>query len=120
MIENVVSAKRDSSLESAIRILYDKHIGSIVITDDEGKCEGIFTTRDALRAAIQRIPLITPLREVMTENPITVQEDASYNQAISIVAAHGIRHLPVVDEGDRLVGILSLRSFMDEIVGIAR
>jgi len=120
MVENVVTARGNSSLESAIRALYDKHIGSIVITNEEGKCEGIFTARDALRVAIQRVPLNTPLRAIMTKNPITVREDASYGQAISIIASHGIRHLPVVDERDLLVGVLSIRSFLDEVVGIAR
>ena len=120
MVENVVTARGDSSLESAIRALYDKHIGSIVITNEEGKCEGIFTARDVLRIAIQRVPLNTTLREVMTKHPLTVREDASYGQAISIVASHGIRHLPVVDDRDVLVGILSVRRFLDEVAGITR
>lgn len=120
MVKNAVTAGGDSSLESAIRALHDKHIGSIVITNEEGKCEGIFTARDVLRVVIQRVPLNTPLREVMSKNPLTVREDASYSQAISIVVSHGIRHLPVVDERDRLVGVLSIRSFLDEVVGVAR
>jgi CBS domain-containing protein len=56
----------------------------------------------------------------MTKNPITVREDDPYNQAITIVASHGIRHLPVINEKGRLTGIFSLRSFLDEIIGIAR
>lgn len=120
MIENVVTAKGDTSTESAIKTLYDLHIGSVVVVDDEMKCEGIFTGRDVLRLITQKIPLSTPIKEVMTKNPITVREEASYHEAISIVASHGIRHLPVVDDNDRLVGILSIRQFLDEIIGILR
>jgi CBS domain-containing protein len=56
----------------------------------------------------------------MTENPITIWEGASLSEAMTIVTSHGIRHLPVVDEKKRLVGILSIRNFLDEVVGISR
>lgn len=120
MIENVVTAKGDASTESVIKTLHDLHIGSLVVVDDERKCEGIFTGRDVLRLITQKTPLSTPIKEVMTKNPITIREEASYHEAISIVASHGIRHLPVVDDDERLVGILSIRRFLDEIIGILR
>ena len=120
MIERVVTAKADTTIESAIKTLDEKHIGSIVITDDEGKCEGIFTERDAIRAIAQNVSLSTPLKEVMTKNPITIWEDASFAEAMALIVSHGIRHLPAVDEEKRLVGMLSIRNFLDEIVGIAR
>lgn len=120
MIKNVVTAKGDTSTEAAIKILYDMHIGSIVIVNDEGKCEGIFTGRDILRLITQKTPLSIPIKEVMTKNPITIRQEASYHEAISIVASHGIRHLPVVDDKDQLVGIISIRRFLDEIIGILR
>lgn len=120
MIKNVVTAKGDTSIESAIKTLYDKHIGSLVVVNDEGKCKGIFTGRDVLRLITQKTPLSKPLKEVMTKNPITIREEASYNEAISIVASHGIRHLPVVDRNEQLVGILSIRRYLDEVIGITR
>jgi len=120
MVNNVVSMKGNASIESAVRALYEKHIGSVVITDDEEKCEGILTARDVLRVILQGGKLDTPLKDVMTKNPITVREDNSYSQAISIVASHGIRHLPVINEKGRLTGIFSVRSFLDEIIGITR
>jgi CBS domain-containing protein len=120
MIEDVVMVEGDATAESAIRTLYDKHIGSVIVVDEEGKCEGIFTTRDALRLVAQKTSLSTPIKEVMTRNPITVKSDASFGEAISLISSHGVRHLPVVDENDRLVGLLSIRSFLEEVVGITR
>ena len=120
MIKKVVTVKGDATAESVIRTLHNKHIGSVIVVDDEGRCEGIFTERDAIRMMAQKSSLSTLIQGVMTKNPFTIREDASFSEAISIMASHGIRHLPVVDDNERLVGILSLRNFLDEIVGITR
>lgn len=120
MVENVATIKGDTTAESVIRTLYDKHIGSVIVVDKKGKCKGIFTGRDALRMIAQKTSLSTPISNVMTKNPITIRDNASFSEAISIISRHGIRHLPVVDENDQLVGILSIRRFLDEIVGITR
>lgn len=118
MTKNAVTDKGATTVESAIKILYEKHIGSVIIVDNEGKCEGIFTTRDALRVISQRISLKAPLNDVMTKNPITIRDTGSFSEAISLISSHGIRHLPVVDANDRLVGILSIRSFLEGIIGL--
>jgi CBS domain-containing protein len=120
MIENVITIEGSVTAESAIRTLYDKHIGSVIVVDKEGRCNGIFTGRDALRLVAQRTSLSTPVKDVMTKNPISVKSDASFGEAISLISSHGVRHLPVVDENDRLVGLLSIRSFLEEVVGITR
>jgi CBS domain-containing protein len=116
MTEKVATIKGDIKAESAIRNLYEKHIGSVVIVDNEGKCEGIFTTRDALRLIAQGVSLQAPTNDVMTKNPITVRETASISEAISVISSNRVRHLPVLDENDRLIGIFSIRSFLEEIL----
>ena len=56
MIENVVTTKEEITIEDAIKILFEKHVGSLVITDDKRKCKGIFTERDALRSVAKKFP----------------------------------------------------------------
>ncbi len=118
MVENVVTAKEDNTVKKAIEMLYKKHVGSIVITDDEGKCTGIFTERDAIRVVAQKVALDKPLREVMTKNVITIGEDATFEEARRCIISHGIRHLPVVNQKGKLVGLLAIRNFLDELFGI--
>ncbi|TET64607.1 CBS domain-containing protein [Candidatus Bathyarchaeota archaeon] len=118
MIESVVTAKEDNTVKKAIEILYKKHVGSIVITDDEGKCEGIFTERDVIRVVAQEVALDEPLRKVMTKNVITIGEDATFEEARRCIISHGIRHLPVVNRNGKLVGLLAIRDFLDEVFGI--
>ena len=117
-MENVITTKEEITIEDAIRILYKKHVGALVITDDKKKCKGIFTERDALRSLVMKIPLDKHLRNVMSKNVVTISKDASFAEAKRLMILHRIRHLPVVDEKGSLVGMLPLRRILDELVGM--
>ena len=118
MIENVVTAKVNLSVRDVVRTLQEKHVGSIIITDDSQKCIGIFTERDAIRIIAYEISPDTPIDQVMTRNVITISEEASLEETKRIVMSHGIRHLPVVDHEGKLTGLLSVRKLLDEFFGL--
>lgn len=118
MVENVVTARDNITAKRAIEMLYKKHVGSIVVTDDEEKCIGIFTERDAIRIVAQKVSLGTPLKKVMTKKVVTIGEDATLEEARRRIVSHGIRHLPVVDQEGKLVGLLAVRGFLDELFGM--
>ena len=118
MIEDVVTAKPNISVKDAVKTLQEKHVGSIVITDDNQKCVGIFTERDAIRIIANEVPLDTTIDQVMTKNVATIGEEASLEEARRLVISHGIRHLPVVDRKGELTGLLSVRKLLDELFGL--
>jgi CBS domain-containing protein len=118
MVEKVVTSKGDDTVKKAIEILYKKHVGSIVIIDDEERCIGIFTERDAIRLVAQNIPLDKPLKKVMTKHVMTIREDATFEEARRSIVSHGIRHLPVINREGKLVGLVAIRKFLDELFGI--
>jgi CBS domain-containing protein len=118
MIEDVVTAKPNITIKDAVRTLQEKHVGSIVITDNNEKCVGIFTERDAIRIIASDVPLETPIERVMTKNDATIGEEASLEEARRLVISHGIRHLPVVDSKGELVGLVSVRKLLDELFGL--
>lgn len=118
MTKRAVTVNENITLEKAIEILYQKHIGSVVVTDKNQKCRGIFTERDAIRTVAQKVPLTTPLKKVMTKHVITVREAATFSEAIGLIVSHRVRHLPVTDRKGQLVGVLSIRGFLDELFGI--
>jgi CBS domain-containing protein len=118
MVENVVTARDNITAKRAIEMLYKKHVGSIVVTDDEEKCIGIFTERDAIRIVAQKVSLDTPLKKVMTKKVVTIDEDATLEEARRRIVSHGIRHLPVVDQKGKLVGLLAVRGLLDELFGM--
>lgn len=118
MVKHVVTAKPNVTIKKAIEMLFKRHVGSIVVTDDEKKCVGIFTERDAIRVVAQNIPLNTPLEKVMTKKVITVSEDATFAECRRTLITRGVRHLPVVNSENRLAGLIVVRDFLDEFFGI--
>ena len=118
MIEDVVTAKPNITVRDAVRTLQEKHVGSIVITDDSQKCVGIFTERDVIRIIANEVPLDTAIDQVMTKNVATIGEEASLEEARRLVISHRIRHLPVVDSKGELTGLLSVRKLLDELFGL--
>lgn len=120
MIEDIVTAKPNITVKDAIRTLQEKHVGSIIITDDDQKCVGIFTERDAIRIVAGDVPLDTAIDQVMTKHVATIGEEASLDEARRIILSHGIRHLPVVNSNEEVVGLLSIRRFLDEIFGVSK
>lgn len=118
MVENVVTAKGNITVKRAIEMLHEKHLGSIVVIDEEEKCIGIFTERDAIRIVAKDTHLDTPLDKVMTKNVVTIGKEATIEEARRLIVSHRIRHLPVVDQEGKLIGLLSVRRFLDELFGL--
>jgi len=118
MIKHVVTAKQNITIKKTIEMMFKRHVGAIVVVNDEKKCIGIFTERDAIRVVAQNIPLQSPLKEVMTRNVVTVSEDSTLEESRRLVISHGVRHIPVVNSQRRLVGLVVVRDFLDEFFGI--
>jgi CBS domain-containing protein len=117
MLTDFVTAKGDVSIQKAVKMLYTRHVGSVIVTDSEKRCTGIFTERDAIRVVAQKIPLKTSLKKVMTKKVVTIFEDASFTEARRKMTSRGIRHLPVVNEKGKIVGLLTIRCVLDEFLG---
>jgi len=118
MLTNVITASPNMTVKDTIEIFYKKHIGCVVLVDEDKKCIGIFTERDAIRLVAQNVKLDQSLNNVMTKNVITIQEDSSLNEARRTIQTHKTRHLPVVNQENKLVGLLSVRALQDEFFGL--
>jgi predicted transcriptional regulator len=117
MIKEVVASKGEITIRDAVKILYEKHVGSIIIVDYDKRPVGIFTERDAIRCLAVDKPFDTFLKDEMTRNVITVRDDVCLRELRALYSSRGIRHIPVVDEHNHLEGILSIRAVFDEILG---
>jgi CBS domain-containing protein len=95
------------SVADAVAALRMGNVGCLLVTD-RGRVVGVFTERDLLTRVLARDrPLETPMRAVMTPDPVTVGPRDSVRTAVRRMQKGGYRHLPVVDEAGRPVGILS-------------
>ena len=87
-----------------------RRTGAIMLTDHRGKLTGLFTDSDLARLleCTRDNDFDTSVRELMTQNPMRVQQGALVKDAISLVASRKISELPVVDTAGRPVGILDI------------
>jgi CBS domain-containing protein len=97
-------------LAQALQAMHDKRIGSVLITGDEGQALGILTRHDILgRVTLPGLPLTTPVQAVMSQPVQCLHKQQTAQDAALLMSRHGIRHVPVTDDGQRVVGILSER-----------
>jgi CBS domain-containing protein len=93
----------------AVAVMRRERIGCLLVVEN-GELVGIFTERDLLKRVLARgEPLTTPLTAVMTAQPVSVNVLDSVRTAVERMQAGGYRHVPVVDEGNRPVGVLSAK-----------
>jgi CBS domain-containing protein len=118
MCKTVVTTKETMPILEAVKLLNDRHVGSIVVIDDENRCIGIFTERDAIRVVGQRFNLEEPVSKVMSTHVATIGLEASFDDAKTLLLSHKIRHLPVTDQEGKLIGLFSFRAFVDEVFGM--
>ncbi len=108
---NVQTIARDESFARAAALLRERHVSSLVVTE-ERRPTGILTERDLVNVVADGLdPRSTKVAERMTGDPVTARPAMDIREAARIMAARGIRHLPVVD-GDALVGIVSIRDLL--------
>jgi CBS domain-containing protein len=72
---------------------------------------GIFTQRDVLMKIVHDYDRVkaSPIRQVMTPDPVVVRDTDNPAKAINLMAVGGFRHIPVLDVDDRVVGLIGPR-----------
>jgi CBS domain-containing protein len=105
-----ISVPPDTPVRKVIETMANGHIGSMVVVDDESRPVGIFTKSDVLkRIVLPGVGLDEPISSVMSATPQTLPISANAYDAALAMATFGVRHVLVVDEGDRLQGVISER-----------
>jgi CBS domain-containing protein len=107
----VFSVSPTQSVTEVAEVMVQGRVGSAVVIDGPWLV-GIFTERDALRAVASGSDLsAVPVKAWMTKDPVTVDADTDTEEAAAIMATHGFRHLPVVDD-EKVIGVVSLRDVL--------
>ena len=115
MLKEVVTTYGNVPVKEVIDLLFRRHIGSVVVIDDDQHCLGIFTERDAIRIVAQDLPLNATVEKIMTKNLFTVDENSTFEEAKKIIKLNKIRHLPVTNSDGKLVGLISVRQILNDI-----
>ncbi|MDE2344884.1 MAG: CBS domain-containing protein [Gammaproteobacteria bacterium] len=104
-----VAGNENLSVTEAVRLMCDKHVGALVITDAGGRVDGILTERDILRNYARHGNKLGELRiaALMTRKVATAGPDTGVEEVLNTMTNRRFRHMPVV-RGGRLVGIVSI------------
>lgn len=112
----VWSTSPDASVYEALQLLAEKNIGALLVLRD-GELAGVVSERDYARKVILRgkTSMKTPIKEIMTEEVITVGIGSTVEEAMALMTDKRIRHLPVV-EGEKIVGVVSIGDLVKAIM----
>jgi len=108
MSSGVVSVTPDTFVEDAAQTLLDEQIGSLVVVDENNQLEGILTATDFVRIVRDSKPKAqTTVERYMTDQVVTAGAQHSIRDAADKMITYNIHHLPVVDDEEGVIGMLS-------------
>ena len=107
---DVIWIGSDATLSEAARLLARKRIGAVVVRDAKGALAGILSERDVVRAvATDSVSaLCRPVGAYMTRAVATCSEIDTVDELMEMMTHGRFRHVPVLDETEQLVGIISI------------
>lgn len=125
MTTKLVTISPDHSVRHAAKIMLDNHVSGIPVVDDAGDLVGVISEGDLLRRSELGLRAIASadrsadeqaraymkahawkVADVMSVQPVTVDEDTELAEVATLMEEHSVKRLPVL-RGDRLVGIVS-------------
>jgi CBS domain-containing protein len=110
------SVERSATVAEAVELMRKENTGCVLVCD-AGQLVGLFSERDLMRRVLAvGKPLTLPIAEVMTPDPVTITPRDPIRLAVRRFEGGGHRHLPVVDESKRPVGILSVKRVVHYLV----
>ncbi len=105
---SVVSASPETAVPELAQHMRDENVGSVVVTSDNVPT-GIVTDRDLTTRVLAEETASTDqtAEDVMSSDLCAVGPDAGFYEAAQVMSENGVRRLPVCDENDELVGIIT-------------
>lgn len=118
MSKNLITVTRNTGVDDALRLMRDKNIRRLPVVDNQGKLIGIVSDKDLYLASpspatsldifeMRYLLARLGVEKIMSSPVITVQPDTPLEEAARIMADRKIGGLPVLDEHDNLVGIIT-------------
>ena len=106
----------DDNVFKALEIMSEANISAVMVTEDD-KIVGIFTERDYSRKCeLKGLSAKSAfVRDLMTEQMLTITSDTSMDQCMGLMKQYHIRHLPVVDN-EKMVGMISMRDVVEILI----
>jgi CBS domain-containing protein len=118
---HVMSLGPGATVHEAACVMTRANCGSVLVIDTTSTLLGILTERDLMTRVLAKAldPSKTLVSEVMTRNPRCVPPEMKVADAVLIMIERGFRHLPIVSESGKILGVFSVRDAMPREVNTA-
>ncbi len=105
----VATINSTATISELLNVLAEYNIGAVPVVDDDGII-GMASERDVVRAINDRGPSVLdhPVSELMSVRISVCAPSATVDELMSVMTQRRVRHVPVVDEDDTLLGIVSI------------
>lgn len=115
--DEIWSIGPDESVYDAIYMLAEKKIGALAVTD-HGRLVGIISERDYARQIILkgRSSENTQVKDIMSCHVITAKPNQGVRECMALMTEKRIRHLPIVNDEDCLIGIISIGDLVEAVI----
>lgn len=110
MNNNVYCLKPDNTVQDCAKLMNENHVGCVPICDNQNNLVGLVTDRDVILRSIAcgKDVCTTPLSEIMTTKICCCNSDVEIKEAEDLMCKNQIRRLPIVDDNNKVIGILTL------------
>jgi len=112
----LVTITSDKTILDAARMMVSNNMGLLVILNpgDQAMLAGVISERDIIRALASGMNLNVRVGEVGSRDVVTVRVKADVAEAAKAMNRNRIRHVVVLDEYEKLVGVVSMRDLVGE------
>ena len=117
-LKDPITMTPDSTLQACLDVMQKHRVGSLLVVDASDRLVGIFTERDFLLKVLGKVPDFSSVqvKDFMTKDPVREKPDASLAFALSVMSHGGFRHVPIVDQDDTPIGMVSVKDVVDYFV----
>ncbi len=110
----LVAGQSTSSIVEVARLMGKENVGLVVLLDSSGLLAGVVSERDIIRSVAAEVDVRKPAIDISTRTVITVPAEHDILEAAKLINKHRIRHVVVVEEDGRPVGVVSVRDLVAE------
>ncbi len=122
MTQNITACSPDTKIKDVIKILSRNRISCLVITENNEPV-GIITERDLVAIMEEMLNDVArdhlPIVHFMTSPALTIRSHITFKEAVKFAINKNIRHLPVVDQNNKLIGLLTQTNMVNGLSHIA-